>query len=129
MDATKTDLARMRESVLACHARVDAFAEQWMESRNEMAQARQQAGEELRAAGRMSRDMTERATALEEIRRNTPDPAVYLKPVREAVAQLKADVLALGKATDVRFEGLPQRRPRAPEERGDSPNVGNKPAR
>lgn len=130
MSSVKLEVARLKESVQGCHNRVDTFAEQWMASKNEMTQARQQAGDDLKAAGRLSRDMTEKAAALEEIRRNTPDPAVYLRPIRTELGQLKADLQALVKGIDVRFEQLPIRRSRPLEERGEGPSMSGKtPAR
>lgn len=125
-DYVRTECAKLRDALSGAHKRVDDFAELWASQRAEMAQARSQAGEELKIAGRTARDIKEQAAAMQLVHDNTPRPEEFLRGVRLDIATLKDEFRDLKGNVDRRFEALPRVKPRPVEERGEGPSVGTK---
>lgn len=125
-DYVRLECAKLRDALSGAHKRVDDFAELWSSQRAEMAQARSQAGEELKIAGRVARDIKEQAAAMQLVHDNTPRPEEFLRGVRSDIATLKDEFRHLQINVDRRFEALPRPKGRVVEERGEGPSVGTK---
>lgn len=124
LSSFKVGLAGVKDSLNACHKRVDDFAQLWAQHRGEMDSARREAGEQLKQAGKTARDINDQLKAFEEARLVAPDPVALLAPVKKALGLLKDDLRALDKSVDLRFEELPgARRSRPLETRGEGPTA------
>lgn len=124
VSALKLEVARLKESNQANCSRVDAFAEMWAKHRGEMDQSRRDAGEQLKIACKVGRDIDEKLKAFKERWDTTPDPAVIVAPIRRALAQLTDDLKALDRSVDIRFEQVPGiNRKRPLETRGEGPSA------
>ncbi len=122
---TVRDVSEIREMVIRVEHRqgqLQSKLDQAMTDidrrQRELDQALREGAEQVRATGQMARDMKAKATELEELREMAADPHEVIKPVQRSVAQVAADLEALRKAIDHKFEQLPRQHAEPWEGRG-----------
>lgn len=108
---TQQRAAQLEQDVTRLTQRIDAEVESIQKQQRDLTQKLHEAGEQVRQAGALARKMTDQVKELEELRAVASDPHEVVRPVQRGLAQLRADLEALGKTIDVRFEQMP--RPRA----------------
>lgn len=115
----RTQIARIEERVRTLGEKVDRAMGDWDRRSRELDQTQRDAGEQVRRAGELARSMQDRVKVLDELRAVASDPHEVIKPVRRELAQLGADLQALAKRIDLKFEALPKRRAEAVESRDE----------
>ena len=116
---TVQKMAQIEQQLSSIEKRVDKEVESIQLKQRELDQHLRDGAEQVRKAGELGRKMTDQVQELAELREMAADPHEVIKPVRASIAQVRADVEALAKTIDVRFEQLPKAKGQAYESRGD----------
>jgi chromosome segregation ATPase len=116
----KAEFGRMTERMKTLDGKIDGAMNEWARRSRELDQTQRDSAEHVRAAGQIAREMKDRVQVLDELRETSADPHAVVKPLQREVAQLKADLSALGQRIDVKFDALPRQKPAPAEFRGDT---------
>lgn len=117
--ALLTKVATIEQRQVALEQRVDKEVEGIQRMQRELQQTLHDGSEQVRQAGQLARKMSDGMKELEELRAVASDPHEVVRPVQKSLAQLRADVEALGRTIDIRFEQLPKGRAVPVESRGE----------
>lgn len=112
-------MAYLEQSVATLTTRIDREVEAIQKMQRDLQSTLHQAGEQVRQAGALARKIQGGMEELEELRAVASDPHEVVKPLQRAIGQLKADIEALGRTIDIRFEQMPRQRAPALESRGE----------
>lgn len=112
-------MAQVEQLLSALATRIDRECEALQKMQTDLRGQLHDSGEQVRQSGALARKIQDGMKELEELRAVASDPHEVVKPVRASIAQLRADVEALARTIDIRFEQLPKSRAVPLETRGE----------
>lgn len=115
-------MASLEQQVTGMATRIDREVEEIGRKQRDLEASLREGGEQVRVAGELGRKMTDQVKLLEELREMASDPHEVIKPLQRSIAFLRADLEALSKTIDVRFEQMPKSRSQPVESRSEDEN-------